>query len=86
VWTAVFAFGAVALVRWDARTVATGLGVASVVALVLTLGPLRTRGRFLDDPDLAAAPPVAVVSAPEPVRDDAPAPTTSTPASPPKEV
>ncbi|MFC8922780.1 glycosyltransferase family 4 protein [Cellulosimicrobium sp. NPDC057127] len=66
VWTAVFAFGAVALVRWDARTVAVGLGVASVVALVLTLGPLRTRGRFLDDQDLAAAPPVAVVSAPRP--------------------
>lgn len=84
VWTAVFAFGAVALVRWDTRSVAIGLGVAAVVALVLTLGPLRTRGRFLDDQDLAAAPPVAVVSAPQPARD-AHATTSTTPASPPKE-
>lgn len=60
VWTAVFAFGAVALVYWDVRTVAVGLGVAAVVALLLTLGPLRTRGRFLDDqePTTAAQPTV----------------------------
>ncbi|MBD8080090.1 undecaprenyl/decaprenyl-phosphate alpha-N-acetylglucosaminyl 1-phosphate transferase [Cellulosimicrobium arenosum] len=49
VWTAVFAFGAVALVAWSWRAVAVGLLVAVVIALLLTLGPLRTRGRFLDD-------------------------------------
>ncbi|MBE7700756.1 undecaprenyl/decaprenyl-phosphate alpha-N-acetylglucosaminyl 1-phosphate transferase [Oerskovia sp. Sa1BUA8] len=54
-WTAVFAFGAVALVRWPAENVAIGLGVAVVVAAILTLGPLRTRGRFLDD-DAVTAP------------------------------
>ncbi|MCB7138063.1 glycosyltransferase family 4 protein [Cellulosimicrobium marinum] len=78
VWTAVFAFGAVALVAWDARTVAVGLGVACVVALLLTLGPLRTRGRFLDDqeppqdahetgglpPDADRTPPPRPASAP----------------------
>ena len=60
VWTAVFAFGAVALVEWEVRTVAIGLGAAAVVALLLTLGPLRTRGRFLDDQEPVTAPQVAV--------------------------
>ncbi|MHA7134622.1 MraY family glycosyltransferase [Oerskovia turbata] len=55
VWTAVFAFGAVSLVRWPAENVAIGLVVAVVVAAILTLGPLRTRGRFLDD-DAVTAP------------------------------
>ncbi|MFD6164023.1 MraY family glycosyltransferase [Oerskovia sp. NPDC060287] len=54
-WTAVFAFGAVTLVWWPAETVAIGLIVAIVIALLLTLGPLRTRGRFLDD-DAVTAP------------------------------
>lgn len=49
VWTAVFAFGAAGLVVWPWRQVALGLAVAVVVAVVLTLGPLRHRGRFLDD-------------------------------------
>ncbi|WP_454729689.1 MraY family glycosyltransferase [Cellulosimicrobium protaetiae] len=49
VWTAVFAFAAVALVQWHWHGVAVGLAVAVLVSAVLTLGPLRTRGRFLDD-------------------------------------
>lgn len=44
-WTAVFAFGAAALAVWPAREVAVGLVVAVVLALVLTLGPLRGRAR-----------------------------------------
>ncbi len=44
-WTAVFAFGAAALAVWPAREVAVGLVVAVVLALVLTLGPLRGRVR-----------------------------------------
>lgn len=86
-WTAVFAFGAVALVRWPAENVAIGLGVAVVVAAILTLGPLRTRGRFLDD-DAVTAPegiPTAVprraagASGASPV---VPAPTPGPPAGP----
>lgn len=49
VWTAVFAYAAAALVWWHWHTVALWLAVAVVVALLLTLGPLRHRGRFLDD-------------------------------------
>jgi UDP-GlcNAc:undecaprenyl-phosphate GlcNAc-1-phosphate transferase len=49
VWTAVFAFGTAALVRFPVRVVGAGLAVASAVALIATLGPLRSRGRFLDD-------------------------------------
>ena len=49
VWTAVFAFAAVALVQWHWHGVAVGLAVAVLLSAVLTLGPLRTRGRFLDD-------------------------------------
>ncbi|MBD7948829.1 MULTISPECIES: MraY family glycosyltransferase [Oerskovia] len=66
VWTAVFAFGAVALVRWPAENVAIGLVVAVVVAAILTLGPLRTRGRFLDDDAVTA--PEGIPSAPPPRR------------------
>lgn len=49
VWTAVFAYTAAALVWLSWQAVLIWLGVAVVVALVLTLGPLRHRGRFLDD-------------------------------------
>ncbi len=77
VWTAVFAFAAVALVQWHWRGVAVGLGIAVLVATLLTLGPLRTRGRFLDD-DAAAASATPVTG---PTHAVAPAPTT-----PPKEV
>jgi UDP-GlcNAc:undecaprenyl-phosphate GlcNAc-1-phosphate transferase len=49
VWTAVFAFGAAALVQWDWETVLIWTGVFVVLALLATLGPLRHRGRFLDD-------------------------------------
>lgn len=48
-WTAIFAFGSVSLVWVRARHVAIGLAVAVVIGIVLTLGPLRSRGRFLDD-------------------------------------
>ncbi len=63
VWTAVFAFAAVALVQWHWHGVAAGLAGAVVAAALLTLGPLRTRGRFLDD-DAAAAVDVPPVLAP----------------------
>jgi len=76
VWTAVFAFAAVALVQWHWRGVAVGLGIAILVATLLTLGPLRTRGRFLDD-DAAAASAFPVT---DPTHAVAPAATT-----PPKE-
>ncbi|WP_159794922.1 glycosyltransferase family 4 protein [Puerhibacterium puerhi] len=59
VWTAVFAFGAAALVQWHWTGVLAGVGVAVVAALAATLGPLRTRGRFLDD-DVATASARAV--------------------------
>ncbi len=49
VWTAVFAFGGAALVLWSWGPVLTGTGIAALVALLVTLGPLRTRGRILDD-------------------------------------
>ncbi|CAM3786242.1 glycosyltransferase family 4 protein [Isoptericola cucumis] len=73
VWAAVFSFGVAALVRWDWSVVLTGLGVAVVVALLLTLGPLRTRGRFLDD-DVATGAVPAVPAAADAV---APTPTTT---------
>ncbi|MFE4464726.1 MraY family glycosyltransferase [Oerskovia sp. NPDC056781] len=91
VWTAVFAFGAVALVRWPAENVAIGLVVAVVVAAILTLGPLRTRGRFLDDDAVTApegipsAPPprrVAAASGASPVAPAATPPTTDPPTDP----
>lgn len=59
VWTAVFAFGASAFVRWRWQVVLVWLLVAVVVALLLTLGPLRTRGRFLDDDVASGALPTA---------------------------
>ncbi len=43
-WTAVFAFGAAALVKFSLAEVLGGLSVTVVIALVLTLGPLRGRG------------------------------------------
>jgi UDP-GlcNAc:undecaprenyl-phosphate/decaprenyl-phosphate GlcNAc-1-phosphate transferase len=47
-WTAVFAFGAAALVLLSTTTVLVVLGVAAVVAALLTLGPLRGRSRPAD--------------------------------------
>lgn len=44
-WSAVFSFGAAALVVVPWQTVLTGLGAAVVVSIILTLGPLRGRGR-----------------------------------------
>ncbi|GAB4083759.1 MraY family glycosyltransferase [Myceligenerans cantabricum] len=49
VWTAVFAFSAAALVAWDWRIVMACTAAAVLVAVVVTMGPLRNRGRFLDD-------------------------------------
>ncbi|MDR0482509.1 MAG: undecaprenyl/decaprenyl-phosphate alpha-N-acetylglucosaminyl 1-phosphate transferase [Cellulomonadaceae bacterium] len=49
VWTAVFAFAATSLVWWSVRTALIVFGVAVLVAAALTLGPLRHRGRILDD-------------------------------------
>ncbi len=49
VWTAVFAFGVAALVRWSTTVVLVAFGVAVLAATVLTLGPLRGR---------ASAPPL----------------------------
>jgi len=42
-WTAVFAFGAAALVRWSTTNVLIAVGVGVLVAIALTLGPLRGR-------------------------------------------
>lgn len=44
-WTSVFAFSAVAFVRFDTMTVLSITLVGSLVALLLTLGPLRSRRR-----------------------------------------
>ncbi|GAB3172001.1 MraY family glycosyltransferase [Myceligenerans halotolerans] len=49
VWTAVFAFGAAALVEWNWRIVMSCTAAAVLLAVVVTMGPLRHRGRFLDD-------------------------------------
>jgi UDP-GlcNAc:undecaprenyl-phosphate GlcNAc-1-phosphate transferase len=78
VWTAVFAFAAVALVQWHWHGVAVGLAVAVLLSAVLTLGPLRTRGRFLDDD---AATPTASVPVTTITSDDDPSETAS-PSSP----
>lgn len=79
VWTAVFAFGSAALLIWEVPAVLAGTGVAALAALGLTLGPLRTHGRILDDDVATGAVPLPreAASAPE---TDAP---TSRPASPP---
>ena len=42
-WTALFAFGAAALVRWTTTQVLWAVGIGIVVALALTLGPLPGR-------------------------------------------
>ena len=47
-WSAVFSFGAAALVVAPWRTVVTGLAIAVVVSILLTLGPLRGRGARAD--------------------------------------
>lgn len=44
-WTALFAFGGAALVWWTTERVLWTVGVGTVVALALTLGPLRGRVR-----------------------------------------
>lgn len=72
VWTAVFAFSAAALVQWDWEIVLVWTGVFVVLALLATLGPLRHRGRFLDDdvalsgqiPRVATAQTAAPAAAP----------------------
>ncbi len=48
VWTAVFAFGAAGLVVLSTATVLWVLGAAALVAVLLTLGPLRGRARPAD--------------------------------------
>ncbi|MET3975775.1 MraY family glycosyltransferase [Cellulosimicrobium sp. TH-20] len=86
VWTAVFAFAAVALVQWHWHGVAAGLAAAVVAAALLTLGPLRTRGRFLDD-DAAASvdvPPVLAPPTPSAPGSTDPAASSAVP-TPPKE-
>jgi UDP-GlcNAc:undecaprenyl-phosphate GlcNAc-1-phosphate transferase len=80
VWTAVFAFGAASLVRWRWQAVLAGVVVAVLVALVLTLGPLRTRGRFLDDDVATGTMPVVAGAAPRTALSAAPPP--ATPAAP----
>lgn len=62
VWTAVFAFSAAALVRWEWEIVLVWTTVFVVLALLATLGPLRHRGRFLDD-DVALSGQVPKVPA-----------------------
>ncbi|WNB84959.1 MraY family glycosyltransferase [Cellulomonas sp. ATA003] len=55
-WTAVFAFGAAALVLLSTTTVLVVLGAATFVAALLTLGPLRGRRRPGDELDGPISP------------------------------
>ncbi|HEV6952892.1 MAG TPA: MraY family glycosyltransferase [Promicromonospora sp.] len=71
VWTAVFAFSAAALVVWDWEVVLVWTGVFAVLALLATLGPLRHRGRFLDD-DVALSGQVPAVAVEQAVELTAP--------------
>ncbi|QAY63276.1 undecaprenyl/decaprenyl-phosphate alpha-N-acetylglucosaminyl 1-phosphate transferase [Xylanimonas allomyrinae] len=76
VWTAVFAFGGAALVWWEWHEVLIGTTIAAAAALAVTLGPLRTHGRLLDDDVATGAVPVARQVTPnsrlEDVGDDEP--------------
>jgi len=58
VWTFVIAFGGVSLVWWDWQYVLLAFAVVSALAAALTLGPLRTRGRILDDDVATGAIPI----------------------------
>jgi len=49
VWTAVFAFTGVSLAWWPWPSVLIALLTVGILAAIGTLGPLRTRGRILDD-------------------------------------
>lgn len=42
-WTALFAIGGAALIRWTTTQVLWGVGIGTVVVVALTLGPLRGR-------------------------------------------
>jgi UDP-GlcNAc:undecaprenyl-phosphate GlcNAc-1-phosphate transferase len=44
-WTALFAFGAAALFVWSTTTTLVAVGVGALVAVLLTLGPLRGKVR-----------------------------------------
>ncbi|MFC8798341.1 undecaprenyl/decaprenyl-phosphate alpha-N-acetylglucosaminyl 1-phosphate transferase [Promicromonospora sp. NPDC057138] len=87
VWTAVFAFSAAALIQWEWEIVLVWTTVFVVLALLATLGPLRHRGRFLDD-DVALSGQVPKVPAavgaptavPQPAAAAQSAPAPSTPA------
>lgn len=59
-WTALFAFGGAALVRWTTTQVLWAVGVGSVVVLALTLGPLRGRRGRSRAADGEEADPVEV--------------------------
>ncbi|MGN6241360.1 MAG: MraY family glycosyltransferase [Cellulosimicrobium cellulans] len=85
VWTAVFAFAAVALVQWHWHGVAVGLAVAVLVSAVLTLGPLRTRGRFLDDDAATSTAPVPLATTSDDVPPETAAPSAPAVPTPPKE-
>lgn len=63
VWTAVFTGGAVALVWFSTTAVLIGMGVGVVVALLLTLGPLR--GGSAGTPDDAGRAPGENPSGPD---------------------
>ena len=49
-WTALFAFGGASLVVWTTTQALVTLGVGAVVALLLTLGPLRGRSAPSSEP------------------------------------
>ncbi|MCL1900436.1 MAG: undecaprenyl/decaprenyl-phosphate alpha-N-acetylglucosaminyl 1-phosphate transferase [Promicromonosporaceae bacterium] len=63
-WTALFGFAGAALVWWGWRQVLIGTGIGAVVSALLTIGPLRTHGRLLDD-DVATGQVPAVSPLPE---------------------
>ncbi|ARU50451.1 UDP-GlcNAc:undecaprenyl-phosphate GlcNAc-1-phosphate transferase [Cellulosimicrobium cellulans] len=85
VWTAVFAFAAVALVQWHWHGVAVGLAGAVLVSAVLTLGPLRTRGRFLDDDAATSTASVPLATTSDDVPPETAAPSAPAVPTPPKE-
>lgn len=58
VWTFVISFAGVSLVWWGWRYVLFAFAIVSLFAAAITLGPLRTRGRLLDDDVATGAIPI----------------------------
>ncbi len=63
-WTALFAFGGASLVVWSTTRAVVVVGVGAVLALLLTLGPLRGRGVRASVPEQVPAPDGAPAAGP----------------------